>query len=161
MVKDKKGNAHPNIQRAMASDRMAGGSPVRAAAKPMGEKDGSGSSPAGEDGEPTMTIHSHGDGTHHSVTADGERTEHPHAGHLAAHVAHHHMPEAKHMVHSHDGISEHTTHHVAEDGETQGPHSHANLEAVKDHLNQFFNEEEGEKGWGGESGQASGAGGGY
>ena len=47
----------------------------------------------------------------------------------------------KHMhVHS-DGFS-HTSHQVGEDGEVQGPHDHENLDALKDHMSQFFNEEE-------------------
>ena len=46
----------------------------------------------------------------------------------------------KHMhVHS-DGMK-HTTHHVGEDGEVQGPHDHENIEALKQHMDQFLNEE--------------------
>jgi len=51
----------------------------------------------------------------------------------------------KHMHVHHDGMT-HTTHHVGEDGQVQGPHDHENIEAVKEHLGKFFNEEEHEDG---------------
>lgn len=64
--------------------------------------------------------------------------------HLAAMHA---QSGGKHMhVHS-DGMT-HTTHHVGEDGEVQGPHNHENIEALKDHLGKFFDEEANE--WSGE-----------
>ena len=151
MPKDKAGKFHLNVQRAMGADRMAGGdgkrpAPPMGAPKPMSEHDGA-------EGEPTMTIHRNADGTHHSITAEGERTEHPHPGHLAAHVAHHHMPEAVHVHHSHDGV-EHKMHHVGHDGEIAA-HDPQNLEEAKNSLDQFFSEE------GHEGGQPADGGGGY
>ena len=48
----------------------------------------------------------------------------------------------KHMhVHS-DGMGPLTSHHIGEDGKMEGPHDHENMEALKDHMSQFFNEEE-------------------
>lgn len=98
-----------------------------------------------------MQIHDHGDGTYHSVSKDGEKTEHPHVGHLAAHVAHHHEPEAahSHVMHHEDGT--HTSHH-AKDGQVSGPHDHENLEGLKSHMDQFLNEESHEGGNYGHSG---------
>lgn len=46
----------------------------------------------------------------------------------------------KHMHVHHDGMSI-TSHHVGDDGEVQGPHEHENLEALKQHMDQFFDEE--------------------
>ena len=34
-----------------------------------------------EEGGAQFQIHDHGDGTFHSITKDGQRTEHPHVGH--------------------------------------------------------------------------------
>lgn len=87
-------------------------------------------------------LHDHGDGTYHSVTPDGEKTEHPHIGHAMAHIAHHHVPDGAHShVHHADGM--HTSHH-AKDGAVEGPHDHENLEALKQHMGKFLNEEENE-----------------
>jgi hypothetical protein len=113
MPKDKSGRHHPNVQQAMASDKGQQKAPAvhdPMENPPMHE--------GGEGGEHVMSTFRHGDGTHHSEMADGTRFEHPHAGHLAAHVAHHHMPEAEHKVESHDG-AERITHHVGQDGEVQ------------------------------------------
>ena len=43
--------------------------------------------PAGADGAGHTELHDHGDGTFHTVTPDGEKTEHPHLGHALAHIA--------------------------------------------------------------------------
>jgi hypothetical protein len=93
----------------------------------------------GGEGAP-ITLHAHGDGSYHTETEDGEREEHPHIGHALMHMAHHHDPDAKHMHVHHDGEAM-TTHHVGEDGMVQGPHDHENLEALKDHMDQFLDEE--------------------
>jgi hypothetical protein len=100
----------------------------------------------GGEGSP-MTLHAHGDGTYHTETEDGERAEHGHIGAALMHMAHHHEPDATHMHVHHDGGSL-TTHHVHEDGQVQGPHDHENIEALKDHMDQFLDEEghEGEEG---------------
>jgi hypothetical protein len=94
-------------------------------------------------------LHDHGNGSFHTVMADGTKTEHPHLHHALAHMAAHHGPGEKHHLAHHDGMSM-TTHHVGEDGQVQGPHDHDNAEAMKDNLGKFFNEEESEGGgWGG------------
>lgn len=64
--------------------------------------------------------------------------------HLSALHAEH---GGKHMHVHHDGMSI-TSHHVGEDGEVQGPHNHENIEALKEHLGKFFDEEANE--WKGE-----------
>jgi len=51
-----------------------------------------------------------------------------------------------HIEHHADGS--HTSHHIDESGEVSGPHDHENLEALKQHMDQFANEEEGEQGEG-------------
>jgi hypothetical protein len=85
----------------------------------------------------------HGDGTFHSMSAEGERTEHPTAGHAAVHFLLRHGEEGKHL-HAHSDGVEHTTHQSSGE-EVEGPHNHDNIEALKDHLGQFFDEEKQEK----------------
>ena len=93
-------------------------------------------------------LHDHGDGTFHSITSDGEKTEHPNIGHALIHIGGHHVAEGKHL-HVHQGEDgEHTSHQGA-GGEVEGPHEHENIEALKQHLDQFFNEEEHESSGGG------------
>ena len=143
MPRDGQGGFHLNYQRAHAADRMAG-----AKSKPMG----GGENPkmgAVAEAEPQehgesvghITIHKHADGGYHSETHDGQVTEHPHIGHALMHAAAHHEPDGKHMHAMSDGMGEHTTHHVGEDGQVQGPHVHPDAEALGEHLKQFFNEE--------------------
>ena len=108
---------------------------------------GGGGHEDGGDGK-RSELHSKGDGTYHTVTSDGEHMDHPTIHHATAHLAHHHEGGAHMHIH-HDG-SKMSSSHVAEDGEVQGPHDHANIEALKEHLGKFFGEEENE-----------GAGGGY
>ena len=60
----------------------------------------------------------------------------------------------KHMHVHHDGMS-FTTHHVGDDGEVQGPHDHQNLEELKAHMDQFF-DEEGQEGHSGMHDMATG-----
>jgi len=65
------------------------------------------------------------------------------------HLANMHEQDGKahsHVIHHGDGT--HTSHHVDENGEVSGPHDHENLQALKDHFDQFLNEEshEGEDG---------------
>ena len=45
-----------------------------------------------------------------------------------------------HVAHHIDGS--HTSHHIDEAGEVTGPHDHENTEALKDHMDQFLNEED-------------------
>ena len=46
-------------------------------------------------------------------------------------------------IHS-DGMT-HTTHHIHEGGEVQGPHEHHDTEALKKHVGKFAEGEDGEK----------------
>ena len=101
-----------------------------------------------EEGGAQFQIHDHGDGTFHSITKDGQRTEHPHVGHLAVHVAAHHEPDGKHFHAHQDGMGEHTSHQATAGGEPEGPHDHENIEALKEHMGQFLDEEEHEDGGG-------------
>jgi hypothetical protein len=123
MPLDGKGKFHINSQMASSSDKLEG------------------TVPAGEGEGKPHELHAHGDGTYHTVSPEGERTEHPHLGHALMHMAAHHEPGAKHMHVMSDGM-DHTTHHVENGGEVQGPHDHENIEAVKEHLGKFFDEEE-------------------
>ena len=100
--------------------------------------------PMAESGGAHTTLHDHGDGTYHTEGHDGERVEHPHIGHALMHLAAKHGPEGKHMhVHSHE--VGHTTHHVHEDGEIQGPHEHPDIESLKDHLDETIGDGGGER----------------
>src|ERR1035441_4285710 len=103
------------------------------------------------------TIHPHGDGSFHSIGADGEKTEHPTAGHAATHFLAKHGEEGQH-VHAHSDGMEHTTHHTTGggNGKVEGPHSHENIEALKDHVGKFLGEEEQEGADGGGYGRVSG-----
>jgi hypothetical protein len=133
---DKKGKFHLNIQRAHAADR-AGETKHTPLHEPGAPK------MDGADGEHESmahtTLHDHGDGTFHTEGHDGERVDHPHIGHALMHMAAKHS-DGKHMHVHHDG-EQLTSHHVGEDKEVQGPHDHENLEALKDHMDQFFDEE--------------------
>jgi len=142
MVKSKSGKMHPNAQLAMAADRRGGhGMPAPMAPKMEGAGEPKMSDEGGMDGG-HMQIHDHGDGSFHTVSKDGEQTEHPHIGHMLMHVAHHHAPEHGHTHHMHMAEGGHTSHHVGQDGEVQGPHDAANLEELKGNMDQFLGEEE-------------------
>ncbi len=77
-----------------------------------------------------------------------ERMERPkpmeseHEGGVPEHLkAMHAEMGGKHMhVHQHEGGI--TSHHVGEDGKVEGPHDHENMEALKEHMGKFFDEEE-------------------
>lgn len=60
------------------------------------------------------------------------RERHAETGHAHSHIEHH-------------GDGTHTSHHIDAEGETSGPHDHENMEALKDHMDQFLNEEGNEK----------------
>lgn len=100
---------------------------------------------AGDAGTGHTTLHAHGDGTYHTEHSDGTRTEHPHIGHAVTHMAKTHEPHGTHMHIHHSGGSI-TSHHSKDGEETQGPHDHENIEALKDHMDQFLTEEGNEKG---------------
>jgi hypothetical protein len=119
--------------------------------------DAAGSTDAGEPGVGEHSeLHPHDDGTAHTITSDGEKTEHPSIHHALVHMAAHHGPGEKHMMVHHMGGLVVTTHHAGADGEVQGPHEHDanNLEGLKDHMDRFLNEEEREGDWGGGEGKA-------
>lgn len=65
-----------------------------------------------------------------------------HEGLRKAHAEH----GGKHMHIHHDGMGGIQSHHIGEDGEPQGPHDHANIEALKEHMGQFLDEEGAEQG---------------
>lgn len=139
---DKSGKFHLNSQRAHAADRIG--------AKPVAPKDPAGlpsSDPEKQNaGGPAghTTLHDHGDGTYHTESQDGQRVEHPSIGHALMHIASTHA-EGKHLHFHHDGMVP-TSHQAGEDGSVEGPHDHENLEALKEHLSRFFDEEEHEGG---------------
>src|ERR1017187_988654 len=140
MPLDKSGKFHNSTQRAMFADR--GGAPRGLGVgkeKPAfgGEPKVAGNEEAGEGGEHSQ-LHDHGDGSFHTMTSDGQQTEHPHITHALAHLAGHHSPENMHSViqHHDDGTST-SSHH---DGtEVSGPHEHENVEEMKEHLHGFAN----------------------
>lgn len=117
MPTDAKGKYHMNAQRAMASDKHGGiGTAVTH----------KGSFPKGG-----------ADSPEHDSTAAASPHQAIHDGLRAAQAEH----GGKHMHISHDGMGGMQSHHVGEDGEPQGPHDHVNLEALKQHMDQFFSEE--------------------
>ena len=75
------------------------------------------------------------------ANVDTGEGDHHHAAAEALHAA---EPGSKHMVVSHDGYA-YKSHGVREDGShepEQGAHDHENIEALKDHMGKFFDEEE-------------------
>jgi hypothetical protein len=86
---------------------------------------------------------------------DGEPNEAPSPVHEHLQALHAAMG-GKHM-HIHSDGMDHTSHQIGEDGQVEGPHDHANIEALKEHMGKFFDEEEqeggpeekGERGYGG------------
>lgn len=91
-----------------------------------------------------------------AMSDPGEASEHeqgmppdeePHESTPAAHEAlmgMHAEHGGKHMLVSHHEDGTHMTHHIGEDGEPHGPHSHGNLDALKDHMDRFLEEEKNE-----------------
>jgi len=126
MPTDKAGNFHLNTQRAQAADRMPAKPAPAAEPKPNEEKPGANAT----------TLHDHGDGTYHTESAGGERTEHAHIGHALMHL------HAKHAdgkaMHIHEHGSGHMTHHVSDDGQVSGPEEHASPEDLQAHVGQIF-----------------------
>ena len=79
----------------------------------------------------------------HVEPVDQPEGDHMHAAAEALHAA---EPESKHMIVSHDGYGM-KSHGIHEDGThepEQGSHDHENIEALKQHMGQFFDEEENE-----------------
>ena len=153
MPVDSRGKHHPNVQRAMGADKIAS----MPKSKPMGgmpaKKNEAPGAMETEGGGAHTTLHDHGDGTFHTETHDGERTEHPHIGHALVHMGAKHSPMAKH-THIHSEGGSHTMHHAGEDGQAQGPHDAANLDDLKSSMDKFLGEEQNE--WSGSDyGQAA------
>jgi hypothetical protein len=147
MPKDSKGNFHNNTQRAMHADKMAGsGPPYKAGKSSVDQMTPKTSEDPLADAESVghTTLHDHGDGSFHTDSSEGERTEHPTLGHALMHMASQHGADGKHMHAHSDGFS-HTTHHVEKGGQPEGPHDHENIEALKQHVGQFLGEEENEQ----------------
>ena len=140
MPTDKSGRFHLNTQRAMASDRMA--APAKKAAAVSSKVD----SPAGDreaGGESSTTLHDHGDGTFHTESHDGERTEHPSIGHALVHLAAKHAEGGKHMhIHGHESGGGHTSHHAHEDGHVNGPHETESTDDLKEHVGESMGGED-------------------
>lgn len=109
MPTDKSGKFHMNTQRAMAADKA-----------PSKHR------PVGAEGDLGM-----------GPPSDKSRSDSPSPVHEHLSAMHQAMG-GKHMhVHS-DGSGMHTTHHVGEDGQVQGPHEHPDMEAVKAHMEQVM-----------------------
>ena len=136
MPLDKGGKFHNSTQRAMFADKgasrgLGGGKPEGEMPKPEPNDE------AGETGEYSQ-LHDHGDGSFHSITSDGQRTEHPDITHALAQLGGHHAPEHMHSVIQHHDDGTHTSSH--HDGtEVSGPHEHGNIEEMKDQLHGFAN----------------------
>ena len=143
MPKDSSGGFHLNYQRAHAADRMKE-NPMGSAKPKMGGSAVAEHEPKMEGEGQSMghiTIHKGEGGGYSTETHDGEKMEHPTLGHALMHAANHHEPDSKHMHVKDDSMGGMESHHVGEDGEVQGPHSHENIEALKQHMDQFLNEE--------------------
>lgn len=129
MPVDSQGRFHNSTQRMMAADR-GGKSKEPPMQEPKGEP--------GDGGAKSHTIHDHGDGTFHSVSHDGEQTEHPHLGHAAAHfMAKHGEQGHKHLTAHHDGMGI-TTHQAESGGQVEGPDEHPDAQAAGEHMNAFM-----------------------
>ena len=103
------------------------------------------------------TLHEHGDGTYHTDTHNGKIKQHATIGSALMHLAKLHGEEGSahmHIEQPEEG-PEYVTNHV-DGGAVAGPHSHANIEALKKHvakvlpgaagaeMSKFLNEEENE-----------------
>jgi hypothetical protein len=88
-------------------------------------------------------VHDHGDGSFHTVHPEHGEVQHANIGEMHAHLsAIHGQPGAKHFHAHHDGMEAHS-HAVESGGEADHQeHDPENIEAIKDHLGKFFNEEE-------------------
>jgi hypothetical protein len=69
--------------------------------------------------------------------------------HNGGSIGHHLMSQAAESGGRHMHVEEkpeggYTSHHVGHDGAVEGPHDHENLDALKSHMSQFFDEEDGE-----------------
>jgi hypothetical protein len=114
MPLDKAGRFHGNIGRAMAADKNQMPAPKPKAPHPQ--------LAAPSMGQPEPDGDESGAGEHLKAYHDA-------------------MGGGKAMLVHHDGIQA-TAHNIGEDGEISGPHDLQNLEELKQHMDQFFTEEE-------------------
>lgn len=93
----------------------------------------------GETARPEREAHQPGshidEESHHAAIHEHLKDMHEATGHAHSHIEHH-------------GDGRHTSHHIDASGSVSGPHDHENLEALKDHMGQFLDEEgqEGDEG---------------
>jgi hypothetical protein len=116
MPRDSKGGFHLNTQRAMASDKHGSLGGI-AKARGAGVMPPTVKGPAEPDGDEQSPVHEHLSALHSEMGG-------------------------KHVHIHQDEMGNHTTHQVREDGQVEGPHDHDNIEALKEHLGNFFTEEE-------------------
>lgn len=86
----------------------------------------------GEGGGSKTSIEHHPDGSHTVTHHDGEVSEHPNHGHMAAHLHAKHAGGEVGNMHAHEGGA--TTHHVGPDGSVQGPMEHGSPQEGADHM---------------------------
>lgn len=100
---------------------------------PMG---GEKKSPMHEGGGGETKITHHPDGSHTVSHHDGEMSEHPNAGHMAAKIHSKHSDGEVGNLHAHEMGA--TTHHAGMDGEVNGPMEHGSAEEGAEHLGQMM-----------------------
>lgn len=148
MPLDATGTYRNNHEQA-AFHSKAAGKEYKADAKPKEQ---------GEEGEGDhVEIHSHGDGTFHTMHG-GEKMEHPTHGHALIHAANAHAEEGhKHFHAHHDGESMHS--HSANGGETES-RDHEDEQGAHGHMDEVMGGEnpDGEEAEGEEQPQHAGAG---
>lgn len=99
------------------------------ASKPGGE---SKKSPMSEGSGSSTKIDHHPDGSHTVTHHDGEVSEHPTHGHMAAHLHAKHTGGEVANMHAHEAGA--TTHHVGVDGVVEGPNEHGSVQEGADHM---------------------------
>ena len=111
MPRDQKGNFHNSTQRAIGADKRAGM------------------------GKPSKV-----DEMSPSMDKDPMASE-PEPGGVHEHLAAMHAQMGGKHMHVHSDGFNHTTHQVGEDGKVEGPHDHENIDALKEHMGKFLDEE--------------------
>ena len=87
-----------------------------------------------------VEIHSHGDGTFHTLH-QGEKVEHPTHGHALIHAAAVHAEEGhKHFHAHHDGEALHTHSHKGGEEEEHRDHAPEDTEGANEHLDETMGE---------------------
>ena len=159
MPLDGKGRFHLNTQRAMGADKFRareGMPPKRQSgegAAGVGDPMAKGANESDIGGDSTQTTITHnGDGTHSVQHADGDETgPHEHLHEAFAHISAKQHPDDAHSHVLHEADGTHTSHH-AKDGEVSGPHSHPDMDALREHMDRFLAEEGREPEHGGKGG---------